>query len=350
MLADEIVHGDPTYLSCSAVRVTPYAENCLPDHDRAHTFRFEEPITLVHVQRAELHDLRQVEFRPQPPDLLALFAADDNPQPWDLAALTHLTRWHSPGYVAVEVWIEHPVGWAYMLFPHWREGDPSDWRSNPAPGVPTVALGTAGRAVNAWTWPAPGGPGYGIHAGTTAVLADRVPPPPPAGPATRPEDAVRVSGGVLRTPVLAGEDIDCGPLPTSADSVRSGRVLLGQDADRPGVRADTEDTEDTEDTAPGADTGPGVRLTRRDRPDTEDTRRGVRFAYQARVPRRLVGAAFAEAFTLLAQETGADTDRTPPPDTPPPVRPPASRREEAAAAIADAFDVPPHLLPKDAQS
>ncbi|MFD7574094.1 hypothetical protein ACFV6U_26830 [Streptomyces sp. NPDC059810] len=330
MLADQILHGDPTYLSCSAVRVTPFAENNLPDHDRAHTFRFEEPITLVHVQRAELHDMRRVGFRQHPPDLLAFFAADDNPQPWDLAALTHLTRWYTPGYVTVEAWIEHPGGWAYMLVPHWREGDPSDWKSNPAPGVPAVAFGTAGRAPTAWTWPAPDGPGYGIHAGTTAVLADRVSPPPPAGPATPPEDTVRLSGGVLRTPVLVEEDTDCGPLPTRADSVRTPPVLVGPDTVRPAVRADNDD----------------IRRT----PSSADTGRGVRFAYQARVPRRLVGAAFAEALTLLAQETGADTGRTPTADTPPPVRPSASRREEAAAAIADAFDVPQHLLPKDPES
>ncbi|MFH8577182.1 hypothetical protein [Streptomyces zaomyceticus] len=327
MRNDDIVHGDPAYVSCAAVRVTPYAENNLPDHDRAHTFRFEEPITLVHVQRAELHDLIPGTFRRQPPDLLAFFAADDNPQPWDLAALTHLTRWHAPGYVAVEVWIEHPGGWAYMLFPHWREGDADDWRRNPAPGVPVVALGTAGRAATAWTWPAPDRPGYGIHASTTAVLADRVPPPPPAGPATPPTDTVRPSGGVLRTPVLVGEDTDCGPLPTRADSVRTPPVLTGPDTVRPGVLADTEDT-------------------RRTPPDT-DTGRGVRFAYQARVPRRFVGAAFAEALSLLARETGADTDRTPPADTPPPVRTPDARRQEAAAAIAAAFDVPPHLIRED---
>ncbi|WP_327415451.1 hypothetical protein [Streptomyces sp. NBC_01233] len=331
MRPDEIVHGDPAYLVCQAVRVTPYAEGNFPDHDRAHTFRFEDPVTLIHVQRAELQDITQeTRYRRQPPDVLAFFAADDNPQPWDLAALTHLTRWNSPGYVAVEVWMEHPGGWAYALFPHWREGDVEDWPSNPAPGVPVVALGRAERAASPWVWPTPDGPGYGVHAGTTAVLVDSVAPPPPAGPATLSPTRVRASGGVLRTPVLVGEDIDCGPLPTRADSVRTGRVLTGPDTARPPVYADTEDT-------------------RRTPPDT-DTGQGVRVEYRARVPRRLLGAAVVEAFAHIARETRADTGRTPPADTPPPTLTPGARREEAAAAIADAFDVPQHLVRKDPQS
>ncbi|MFJ2206001.1 hypothetical protein [Streptomyces microflavus] len=45
--------------------------------------------------------------------------------------------------------------------------------------------------------------------------------------------------------------------------------------------------------------------TIRTRPDTDpaDASGGFRFAYRARVPRHLMGAAFAEALDLIARET-----------------------------------------------
>ncbi|MGW5930528.1 hypothetical protein ACWF2L_30500 [Streptomyces anulatus] len=69
-------------------------------------------------------------------------------------------------------------------------------------------------------------------------------------------------GGHVRTPLIVGEIIDCGPLPTSTDTART-------------------------------------------RPDTDppDTSGGVRVEYRARVPRHLMGAAFAEALDLIARET-----------------------------------------------
>ncbi len=71
---------------------------------------------------------------------------------------------------------------------------------------------------------------------------------------------------------------------------------------------------------------------------------GVRFAYTARVPRRHLGAAIAEAFTLLARETSPDTVRTAPDTDVPDV---SGRRAEIRASIADAFDLPPSILQKD---
>ncbi|WP_284576701.1 hypothetical protein [Streptomyces sp. 2P-4] len=69
-------------------------------------------------------------------------------------------------------------------------------------------------------------------------------------------------GGHVRTPILVGETIDCGPLPTRPDTVRT-------------------------------------------RPDTDppDTSGRVRVEYRARVPRHLMAAAFAEALDLIARET-----------------------------------------------
>ncbi|MGW6391148.1 hypothetical protein ACWFR1_11725 [Streptomyces sp. NPDC055103] len=139
------------------------------------------------------------------------------------------------------------------------------------------------------------------------------------------------SGGIVRTPQDIGETQDCGPLPTRADTVRT-----RPDSDRP------------------------------------DSNPGVRFAYRATVPRHLMGAAFAEAFTLLAAELHPEPEPEPEPPKPTvccvcgepsvyenyqgdlfcspcangePV--PAGRRAQAAAAIADAFDLPPDLLRKD---
>lgn len=65
------------------------------------------------------------------------------------------------------------------------------------------------------------------------------------------------------------------------------------------------------------------------------------------MPRRLLGAAIAEAFGIIAAETGQDepttrqdTVRTDPADT-------SGRRAEVSTAIADAFDLPPDLLRTD---
>ncbi|MER8090714.1 hypothetical protein ABTZ57_37975 [Streptomyces sp. NPDC094048] len=108
-------------------------------------------------------------------------------------------------------------------------------------------------------------------------------------------------GGIVRTPAIVGETVDCGPVPTRTDTART--------------RPDT----DT------ADTGPGVRVE-----------------YRATVPRHLVGAALAEALHAIDRATSTDTTRTPPDtDTPDSVRTP--RRTETSAAISRAFDIPGDL-------
>jgi hypothetical protein len=106
------------------------------------------------------------------------------------------------------------------------------------------------------------------------------------------------TGGHVRTGLDIGETVDCGPLPTRTDSVRT--------------------TPDSE------------------RPDTPG---GVRVEYRARVPRRLVGAAFAEGLAAVLAELH--------PPEPEPAPPPAGRRAEVAEAIGTAFDLPPDLLRKD---
>ncbi|NDK24703.1 hypothetical protein FSY75_09480 [Streptomyces sp. TR1341] len=122
------------------------------------------------------------------------------------------------------------------------------------------------------------------------------------GPDSRP-DMPLARGGIIRTGLHVGETPDCGPLPTSPDTARTRQ-----------------------------DSGPA------DNPD------GVRFAYTARVPRRHLGAAIAEALSLLARETSPDTARTAPDTDVPDV---SGRRAEVRASIADAFDLPPSILRKD---
>ncbi|MBT2492349.1 hypothetical protein J7E96_28335 [Streptomyces sp. ISL-96] len=104
-----------------------------------------------------------------------------------------------------------------------------------------------------------------------------MPPETPGdtGPDTS-TDTVSASGGVLRTLLDVGESVDCGPLPTSTDTVRT----------------------------PG-DT------------DTEDIGQGVRIEYRASVPRHMLGAAVAEAFGIIARETAAAPEEPPPADAPP---------------------------------
>ncbi|MFC8723700.1 hypothetical protein [Streptomyces bacillaris] len=106
-------------------------------------------------------------------------------------------------------------------------------------------------------------------------------------------------GGIVRTPIEAGESQDCGPFLTSTDTART--------------RART-----------GAPDGPV----------------GVRVAYAARVPRHLAGAAIAEGLAHVLHETTTpdSQDNTPvrTPDT-------AVRRDQARSAIAAAFDIPTSL-------
>lgn len=105
-------------------------------------------------------------------------------------------------------------------------------------------------------------------------------------------------GGVVRTPAIVGETVDCYPIPTRADTTRT--------------RPDT----DT------ADSGPGVRVE-----------------YRASVPRNQFAAALAEA---LGHLTEAQTTRTYTPDT---VRTDDHhvRRAQSGAAIKAAFDIPAEL-------
>lgn len=100
---------------------------------------------------------------------------------------------------------------------------------------------------------------------------------PDNGPDERPDTRTPV-GGHVRTTRLAGEVVQDGPSPTRQDTVRT-------TPDNP-------------------------------RPDTFG---GVRIEYRASVPRRLLGAAMAEAFGIIARETGQpdptpDTVRTDPAD------------------------------------
>lgn len=126
---------------------------------------------------------------------------------------------------------------------------------------------------------------------------------PDGGPDGCP-DTRTSTGGRVRTTPLGGEVVQDEPPRTRADTVRT-------TPDNP-------------------------------RPDNPG---GVRIEYRARVPRRLLGAALAEAFGIIARETGqpgptADTVRTDPADM-------SGRRAEVSASIAAAFDLPPDLLRKD---
>ncbi|MFC7791331.1 hypothetical protein [Streptomyces cinereoruber] len=92
---------------------------------------------------------------------------------------------------------------------------------------------------------------------------------PDNGPDTPPDCPDR-RGGIIRTPPDIGETIDCGPLPTSTDTVRT-------------------------------------RLSAR--PD------GVRVEYTASVPRHLLGVAIADAFaTIDAARRPDPTDEEEPPE------------------------------------
>lgn len=121
-------------------------------------------------------------------------------------------------------------------------------------------------------------------------------------------------------------------------------ALSGQTPDLSGRCPDGED--DTvrthADTREATDTGP--RPTRADTARTRtnngpaDTGQGVRYAYRARVPRHLTGAAFAEGLALLGAELYVETE--PEPES-------LNRRAQSAAAIAAAFDLPPDIVRKE---
>lgn len=148
-------------------------------------------------------------------------------------------------------------------------------------------------------------------------------------------DTAGTSGGIIRTglarPEIIGETIDCGPLPTRADTTRT--------------RPDT---------------------------DTTDSCPGVRVEYRARVPRHQLGAAIAEVFGHISAAQSTTTYTPEPSDaerpdaprreltealghlstkataayTPDTVRTAADhdvRRAQTGAAINAAFDVPAYL-------
>ncbi|MFF3096758.1 hypothetical protein [Streptomyces cyaneofuscatus] len=83
----------------------------------------------------------------------------------------------------------------------------------------------------------------------------------------------------------------------------------GQHPDASGQRPDADDgrprTLSAVDVTPDRAPLPTRADTIRTRPDTDtaDASGGFRFAYRARVPRHLMGAAFAEALDLIARET-----------------------------------------------
>lgn len=316
---DLIKHGEPAFLTCHAVRVTPYGPDPRPDDTQAVTFWFNEPVTLVYIDRELLPEVTLPPhlFHRQVHAIAAFLAPDDHPQQKELSDLARLLRFTGSDS-AVEIWTQHDGGWAYSLFPNWRPALADVWPYPPAPGVPVYCLGETAPSPSSWSSPAHVRPGYDVHAGSSFVLALGAAPPPPPGHATVSADTVRASGAVRRTYVLTAEDTDRGPCPTSADTGRTPADTPAADTPRTPRRRDVEDTRRT-----AADT---------------DSGQGVRVEYRARVRRGHAGAALAEAFAHIARATRPDSTRTPA-DTAPPS--PAERR----SAIAAAFDLPERLIP-----
>lgn len=324
----EIRNSKPAFLTCQVIRVTPYGQDGYPNHAQGFTYWFDKPVTLAYVQRERVPEIGSepiLRASRAVPSLASFLAPGDHPQRTDLAYVARYIRLRVGVHVAVEVWSPHADGYAYTLFPYWRHASPDDWPREPFPAAPVHCVGAIVPAPSASTWSAPGLPGYEVHAGTSALIAvTAVPPPPAAGLPALSADSARMSGAVRRTPVRTGAGTGGRPHPTSAGTARTPPDTPAADTPRTPGRRDTPDT-------------------RRTPPDT-DSGQGVRVEYRARVPRRQISAALAEAAAHIARETRADTPRTPP-DT---VRPlPANRRERTAAAIAAAFDIPEHLLRRD---
>ncbi|WP_405759507.1 hypothetical protein OG234_13485 [Streptomyces sp. NBC_01420] len=106
------------------------------------------------------------------------------------------------------------------------------------------------------------------------------------GPPCIPDHSVPVFCPGCSSPDTSGQPrpMSGGHVPASRDTPRTRRPLIAvtsPDTDR--TRPDT-DTPDTTDTRPG----------------------GVRVEYRARVPRRLLGAAVADAFNAIHQATADD--------------------------------------------
>ncbi|MFE3378780.1 hypothetical protein [Streptomyces anulatus] len=323
-MPSDVVHSDPTYLHCPAVRVTPYGRDDRPEHWQAVTYWFTDPVTIGYVRREEQPEItaaRRPPVRRNMPALAGVLGLIDHGQRATILQLVDCLRFRGTRHAAVEAWTPTAAGWAHTLFPYWRTAPLDDWPYKPSQDFPLYCLGTTEPSTATWTWSAPGSITYGVQEGATALFAVDAPPPPPPGLPDMSPDTVRPSGPVRRTRVPEGKEAGPAPTPTSTDTPGQRADTAGEDTPRKPRGTDTRDSGRTQ-----GDTGSG---------------QGVRVEYRARVPRHQLGAAIAEGFAHIAYETRADARRTPPPDPPDTVRP------LTVADIATAFDLPEDLLRKD---
>ncbi|MFD5788632.1 hypothetical protein ACFWH1_18665 [Streptomyces sp. NPDC127037] len=183
---DDISETPPSYTPCTAVRITPYNGHT-PDHDQAVTYRFNAPITFVHVSRTRHPSLGTTVSRgEQQLPGLAGFTVPDTYKTTDTALALALAQqlWQRRGtFVAVDLWSSGAHGSLYALLPFWKCLDIDEH-----PGFAerlrhrTVALGESCPAPQSGLWPrsaeAPGP--YSVEQGVRMVLSTDVDPPPPA--------------------------------------------------------------------------------------------------------------------------------------------------------------------------
>ncbi|MEU8834859.1 hypothetical protein [Streptomyces sp900116325] len=176
----DIDTSPPGYTACSAVRITPYADDSTLDLDQAVTIRFQQPVTFVYVRRTRMPPVGQI-LAPivHPVTAFVGFTAPLDHDDQDLLdAIEHELRRHLGTTVAVEIWSH---GGECLIIPRWRYrfdfGQYHEIRVRP--GHTTCSIGEALAVDQPIHWASLGAT---IEPGTQLHMAIHAGPPPPASP------------------------------------------------------------------------------------------------------------------------------------------------------------------------
>ncbi|MFD9422231.1 MULTISPECIES: hypothetical protein [unclassified Streptomyces] len=180
----------PIFTPCDAVRITPYANEGLPDRDQTTTYRFEDPIILVYQHRTWLPPLGTLGAvdRFLPP-LVGFTTALDHDVTDTVNALAQALQKRPLRVYAVEMW-SRSTSWRYLLIPVWRHLDCPD-HNLIDPGPPGHATHTVGEALAAHEstpWPrlSPEEHPLDINPGVNMILTTTDTEPPPQMPTNLP--------------------------------------------------------------------------------------------------------------------------------------------------------------------
>lgn len=179
---DEIVFGTEESAPFFVVRVTPLGDDSTPDHPRARTHHFEQPVELTRIHKVLFRS------RYQAREVLGILSAftvrSDEAESAEFTSLKE-TLGQCRGGAAIEMW--SPIDelgtdddpWGCVLIPHWKQAEDTPWPRDVPKGMSVHMVGWNLPAV-AQRWPAPSTKlgHYDITAGTGMRISVESTPPP----------------------------------------------------------------------------------------------------------------------------------------------------------------------------